>query len=113
MPGLPLWPDDHGQVIGQKSFSTGHRRSPMIDRSDSKSLLPHGLEAVESLEVCCLIYLAISQALPSYPDPRLPKIMSTVYGVAPIHQLQPVLPTSERPSAYKTHSVHPAGGLAQ
>src|SRR5712691_8128094 len=31
MPGLPLWPDDHGQVIGQKSFSTGHRRSPMID----------------------------------------------------------------------------------
>src|ERR1700682_957029 len=29
MPGLPSWPDDHGQVIGRGSFSPGHSRYGM------------------------------------------------------------------------------------
>src|SRR5437879_2367960 len=38
MPGMPSWPDDHSQVIGQGSFSPGHPRYLMIDPPESKSL---------------------------------------------------------------------------
>jgi hypothetical protein len=31
MPGVPLWPDDHGQLTGQKSCSSDQRRGLMID----------------------------------------------------------------------------------
>src|ERR1700724_4186607 len=37
MPGLPSWPDDHGQN-GRVLFSPGHPRYVMIDPVDSKSL---------------------------------------------------------------------------
>src|SRR5882762_8067188 len=40
MPGLSSWPDDHGQVTGQGSFSPDQPRYLMIDPPDCKSLPP-------------------------------------------------------------------------
>src|SRR5260370_14573034 len=40
MPGLSSWPDDHGQVTGQGSFSPDQPGYLMIDPPDCKSLPP-------------------------------------------------------------------------
>jgi hypothetical protein len=60
-----------------------------------------------------LTYPAISQAPPILPYSRLPKPIIADHQHLPIHYLQFVLPTSNSRSPYKTHSRHPAGGLAQ
>jgi putative transposase/transposase-like zinc-binding protein len=53
MPGLPSWPDDHGPVIAQSSFSSGHPKSLWLIRATPNRHL-NKLDTIESKESSCL-----------------------------------------------------------
>src|SRR6266404_5588648 len=110
MPGLPSWPDDHGQVIGRGSFSPYHPRCLMIDHLDSKSLSPTNSKlwsrrsrvVLRAFQPPC----GPPCGLPSCPirPCRSPVTQSTQF--VPVHYLQSVLPTWNSRSPYKAHSTH-------